>query len=296
MKRKFLIIAISLTLFGTGFTFTGWRSRVAKGNQAMQSGNTESAVAAYQEALIDAPDEPVIHYNLASALYRQGDFTGAKEHFTKTLESENTGLTQQAEYNLGNTAYREGTGLSQTNPQEAINHYEEALQHYQNVMKADPSDQDAKFNYEFVKKKLEELKDQLDNQEQEGQSDDGSEDREHQEDQNGDRKQDEQNHQEDQQGQQNEQPQPDRQKENQQEQNSAETRQQSSEEQESGTGEEESAGDRQAGTEEGEDGEELQGLTQAQALQLLEQFEDQVGEWIPVSMESDDNRRPGKDW
>ena len=59
---------------------------------------------------------------------------------------------------MGNTLYRQGEETEKQNPQQTIQHWESSIQAYDNALKLKPEDQDAEFNKEFVKKRLEALK------------------------------------------------------------------------------------------------------------------------------------------
>ncbi len=53
------------------------------------------------------PSAPELHYDIGNVLYRQGDFEGAAEAFTRALPSAGPGLRPAAAYNLGNARYRQ---------------------------------------------------------------------------------------------------------------------------------------------------------------------------------------------
>ena len=59
-----------------------------------------------------------------------------------------------------------GAPAEEQNPQAALAAYTNALASYRRALGADPTDQDAKFNYEFVAKRIEELQDKLEQQPQ----------------------------------------------------------------------------------------------------------------------------------
>ncbi|MCK4257972.1 MAG: tetratricopeptide repeat protein [Halanaerobiales bacterium] len=264
MKKNWIGVTLTLILFGTGFSFKHWQNGLSLGNKLLNEGQIDQALDIYNQVLIEAPDEPLIHYNQGNALYQKEDFMKAKKHFSKTLElAEDNELRDQAEYNLGNTNYREGEALLEKNPTDAMNKFEKSLQHYQNVIKKNTDELDAKYNYEFVKKKLDELKEQMENQEQENSEQDQQGDQQQNQDQ-------ESEDQKEQDGQQNAQNQEDKEEEaqNQPEQQQGETDQ----------------------------SEQVQGLTEEEAMQLLEQFEDQVGEFIPMQQENNHRQNSYKDW
>ena len=68
-----------MTLFA--FILIGWIGNWTRamntGNAAYERGNYEDAQAAFQQAALEKPDNPVAHYNLGTALYRQGKFRSA---------------------------------------------------------------------------------------------------------------------------------------------------------------------------------------------------------------------------
>jgi tetratricopeptide (TPR) repeat protein len=119
--------------------------------------------------------------NLGAALFRSGDSEQAEIAFSSAARMANTPQDLvRASYNAGNAAF-------------TAQELETALENYRRALLSDPSNLDAKFNYEFVKR-------QLDQQEQNGEGGDESEEQnedqqgENQENQeNQDQQQDEQN-------------------------------------------------------------------------------------------------------
>ena len=92
----------------------------------------------------------------------------------------------RASYNAGNAAYQ-------------TQQLEQSLEHYRRALLNDPSNQDAKFNYEFVKRQLEEQQQQQDQQQdQQDQENQDNQDNEDQQDQDGEQN-DENDQQQDQQ-------------------------------------------------------------------------------------------------
>ncbi len=101
-------------------------------------------------------------YNAGVAAYRSNDFARAATAFEQATASPDRTLQQRAFYNLGNTAYR----LGQSDPTKAQPLWERAIKNYESALALEPNDADAKYNLEFVKKKLEELKQQQQQQQQ----------------------------------------------------------------------------------------------------------------------------------
>jgi Ca-activated chloride channel family protein len=300
------VIGLVFVLLGTGFTFKTWRGQLAHGNRELEKGQPDAAIAAYQEGLVNAPDEPRVHYNLGNALYEKGDFAKAGEHFKKALDlGLNSELQSQAEYNLGNVLYRQGATAEAEKPEEAVKQYEASLEHYKNAIQANAKDLDAKYNYEWVKKKLDELKETMKDQEKQDQqqNDQKNDEKDQKKDQNGQNKDDQGNDQQDRDQQDDAQSKDQKQDESESKDQTEKQNEQKNDDQQgqsednqqdqaqTGTsGEDQSAGQQATGTEEG------QGMTKAQALQLLEQFEGQGGQLIPLLPEKEDMARSHKDW
>jgi tetratricopeptide (TPR) repeat protein len=133
-----------------------------KANELFKAGNYEEALKAYSEAAGGNPDNPVINYNIGNVLYKTGKMEPAIQKY-KSAESINKSL-----YNTGNSLYR-------------MQKLQESLAAYRQALIKNPNDPDAKFNYEFVKKKLEEQQKQQqgqDNKNQDQQNKDQNKDQE----------------------------------------------------------------------------------------------------------------------
>jgi Ca-activated chloride channel family protein len=143
--------------------------RAAEGNVLYNSGKYDDAASKYGEGLVDAPASPLLQFNLAAALYKQGKYDEAIAALTKAAASGDPQWMALANYNMGNAEYRLGSNAEASDPQAAIKRYEEALACYKRSMVSDAKDTDAKFNHELVSRKLEELKKRLEEQKQQQQ-------------------------------------------------------------------------------------------------------------------------------
>ncbi|HUK81802.1 MAG TPA: hypothetical protein VLZ12_04135 [Verrucomicrobiae bacterium] len=97
-----------------------------------------------------------VGYNNGVTAYRSNDFSSASSAFEQATASPDRMLQQRAYYNLGNAAYR----LGEADPAKAQPLWERAVKSYETALALEPNDADAKFNRDFVKKRLEELKKQ----------------------------------------------------------------------------------------------------------------------------------------
>ena len=166
-----------------------------------KSGKYEQALKEYERLLQKKTDDPRLHFNAGAAAYRNQQFDEAAKQFNSTLASPDLKLQGLAYYNEGNALYH--LGERNPDPKQRTESWEKAVQDYQSSMKLNPQDADAKFNFEFVKKKLEELKQQQPQQQQSQQNkQDQKEDQDQQQQQGQNQRQNQQKQQDQQQQQQ----------------------------------------------------------------------------------------------
>ena len=131
------------------------REKVLEGNRNYSDGNYDKALELYREALEENPDSPAIRFNLGDAQFKKEEMEDAADSFSRALQSEDPGIKSRAQYNLGNSLYRQGK-------------LQESLSAYREALKVAPGDRDAKHNLEFVLKQLQEQQQQQQNQDQQG--------------------------------------------------------------------------------------------------------------------------------
>lgn len=157
------VVAVMLAVCSIGWLDPHSRAREA--NRLFAAGQYDAAAAAYNEALVDYPDSPLLHFNLGDAAYKQGKYDDAINAFQQVpTGDDDPARTARVAYNLGNAKYRLGEAVESSDPKTALTRYAEALAAYRRAMGAAPDDVDAKFNHEFVTKKLEDLKKKLEEQ------------------------------------------------------------------------------------------------------------------------------------
>jgi len=124
----------------------------------------------FEDLLKKKPDDPKLSFNAGAAAYMIDRYDVASNYFALALNApKNPELQQKALYNMGNTLYRIGE-----NEQDLSKRYEQwklSTNYYAAALKFNPKDKNAQFNYEFVKKKIEELEKQLPKQNQQQQGD-----------------------------------------------------------------------------------------------------------------------------
>ncbi len=131
----------------------------APGIDAYRDGKFEDAYGQFQQTLKSHPEsraEDKLQFDSGAAAYKLKDYNRALESFSQALLTRETGLQSKGHYNLGNTLYQRGE--TEKSDDKKLSDWTNALDHYQQTLKLDPQDKDAKDNYEYVKKKIEELK------------------------------------------------------------------------------------------------------------------------------------------
>lgn len=159
--KQLTAIIFALFLFGAGDGQKSGRT----GNAHYEAERYEEAESAFREGIVAARDAGVdpVHAgllnNLGATLYRRGDFENAAASFASSvrMSPDEAGLVRGS-YNAGNAAFRS-------------ENLESALEYYRTTLLSDPADQDAKFNYEFVKRRLDQQQQQDQQQDQKDEQD-----------------------------------------------------------------------------------------------------------------------------
>jgi tetratricopeptide (TPR) repeat protein len=120
--------------------------------EAYVSGDYKTAVSKFKY-LIDSlgVHEDALSLNLANAYFQLKDTANALTSYQALVGSEEKMVRSKAQHQLGIMSHQKGK-------------LEEALDHFKQAIKADPTNTDARYNYEMVKRKLEEKKKQDENQ------------------------------------------------------------------------------------------------------------------------------------
>jgi Ca-activated chloride channel family protein len=143
-----------------------------------KQGNYDQALKDYEKLLQRHSDDPRLHFNAGAAAYRDKRFEQAAKEFDTALSASDLKLQELSYYNHGNTLFQ--LGEKNPDPTKRTETWKAALKDFESSLKLNPKDPDAKFNYEFVKKRLEELKQQ---QQQQKQSDQNKQDQKDQQEQ-----------------------------------------------------------------------------------------------------------------
>jgi Ca-activated chloride channel family protein len=167
-----------------------------------KAGKYDQALKDYEDLLKRNGDDPRLHFNAGTAAYQSHRFDEAEKQFNEALNSRDLKMQEQAYYNRGNTLFHLGDKLE--DPKKKTESWERSVKDFESTLKLNPQDPDAKFNYEFVMRKLEELKQQQQKQQQQNSDDKDKQDKKDQQQQqqnqqDKDSKKDQQQQQQDQQ-------------------------------------------------------------------------------------------------
>jgi Ca-activated chloride channel homolog len=120
----------------------------AEAKKAYLKGDYQTAIQKYRY-LVDSLQvkEDEILLNLANAYYQLNDTTNATNEYQSLTQSNKNQLRSKAQQQLGVMNNKHGK-------------FEDALSNFKEAIKSDPTNADARYNYELLKKKLEEQKKQ----------------------------------------------------------------------------------------------------------------------------------------
>lgn len=167
---KYLALVVALFLCGeVSAQQMKERGLVRRGNREFKREKFEKSVDSYQEALKHDPNSFEAKYDLASALYRTERYEKAEKTLQAIVnDSTRTELERgEVAYNLGNTQF-------------AQQKYKEALSSYRHAMRCNPNDEDAKFNYAFTKRLIQQQEQQQQQQQNQDQNQDQDQNKENQ--------------------------------------------------------------------------------------------------------------------
>lgn len=128
-----------------------------EGRQHYNEGEYGEAISKFTDAQLHLPESDSLNFNIANTHYKVGKLPEAEKSYKGILDSKDVTLKVKANYNMGNTMYKQGK-------------FNEALDFYKKAIKLTDKEsgvngdeikgvrEDAKYNYEFVQKKMEEMK------------------------------------------------------------------------------------------------------------------------------------------
>lgn len=172
MRKAIIFLFLSLLALEVSAQQYPERRQVRKGNRAFEKGNYQDAAGRYMRALGVAPGSFEAAYDLGNAYYRQEQYDQAVQTLQQVAADSLAAPADRAHafYNLGNAQFQQKK-------------YSEALESFKNSLRLNPDDVEAKFNYAYVKKLL-------DDQNQQNQNDQNKDNQNQNQNQNQDQDQD----------------------------------------------------------------------------------------------------------
>ena len=125
-----------------------------KGKKAYEEGHYDEARVYYEHVLKNRKKDDGAQFGLGVTAYQQKDMETAARALNNAMNSDDKSLASKAMYNLGNM-FRDQQKM------------EESLALYRKAIELDPTDEDAKVNYELLKQVLQQQEQQQQEQDQE---------------------------------------------------------------------------------------------------------------------------------
>ncbi len=174
------------------------RRKIVEGNTLFEQERYDEAMNKYRDAQVHDPESPIIQFNMGAANYKKNKYDEALKELESSLTTDDALAQSQAYYNMGNSLYRLGK-------------LPESIMAYQQALKLNPDDEDAKYNIEFVRRQLKDQSEkqqqdqqqqqqqQQQNQDQQEQQDEQQQEQQQEEEENSEQEQEEQQQQQQQQ-------------------------------------------------------------------------------------------------
>ena len=121
----------------------GIATRAAEGARLYEKGRYKQALKAYLDAQLEAPESPLLHFNIGDALYQTGDLEGALSHFQGATEKGPDAVKAVSLYNSGIVYFQQGQ-------------YSRAAQAFRQALEYNSEDDDARANLELALLRLHE--------------------------------------------------------------------------------------------------------------------------------------------
>jgi Ca-activated chloride channel homolog len=150
--KYFLIIMLAFVSLNDPIKISKINRAKEEAKKAYEAGDFKKAANTYRY-LIDSLEvkEDEVMLNLANALYQQKDTASASTTYQSLTASTKRSISSRANQQLGLMSNEKGKA-------------EEALNYFKQAIKDDPANESARYNYEMLKKKLDEKKKQEEQQ------------------------------------------------------------------------------------------------------------------------------------
>ena len=142
----------------------------ASGVSDYQKGNYQGALKDFEQRIQAGSTTPEVRFDAGAAAYKAGDYKKAAGYFSEAMTANIPKIRNAATYNLANSLVRSGESAQENEAK--LSDWNNALQHYETVLKATPANTQAKENRDIVKKLIEDLKKQQEQKKQQDKKND----------------------------------------------------------------------------------------------------------------------------
>jgi len=126
MPRLVTITALALALVNATAN-DAFAAGLADPYEAYDKGQWDRALQGFVDLQVEHPDDAHLALHLGSAHFQMKNYAEAEKSFSQAALAGETAVREQALYNLGNTAYRQGK-------------LQDAVEWYRQALELDPND------------------------------------------------------------------------------------------------------------------------------------------------------------
>lgn len=168
-NKTAVVLILFLFLFPSIVVFSnGTRENKISGNNYYKESNFEEAVGEYSEGLTKKADYD-LYYNRGVSFYKLGQYDKSYSDFEDAATYANSKGDQiKAVYNAGNSNFMMAESVKNENPGEALEYYGKSVQHFERVLELNEDNQDAAYNLELARIRLDEIEQQKSEDQQDG--------------------------------------------------------------------------------------------------------------------------------
>lgn len=139
---------------------------------AYAAGDYDEALRLFLDTQVERPTDPRVDYDIGNAQYRRGDYQSAADAYARAQAAQDPALRAQASYNLGNALFK-------------AQKLDDAVKAYEQTLGLTPKDDDARFNLELARQRMEEQKKQEQQKQDDAQKKDPNEQQQQQDPKDG---------------------------------------------------------------------------------------------------------------
>jgi Ca-activated chloride channel family protein len=132
----------------------GARASVESAQEAYAARRYDDAAKELEAESARKPKDARLAFNAGDAAYRAGQYAAAEAAFARALAAAEPALQPRVLYNQGDVLYRLGGSRKPEERDQTIAEWKAAIEAYDRALALDPKDEDAKFNRDFVARKL----------------------------------------------------------------------------------------------------------------------------------------------